>query len=76
MSIVLPVEDQVDKVESGEESRWELDVVDDGEFRIVLRVYRVCCCKDGCTGIQRTDDACLGHRDCLLLHGFVQDHTC
>ena len=40
---VVLIKDKVQKVESGNESRWEINVLGDGLFTIVFRSDRVGC---------------------------------
>lgn len=67
------VEHDVNEVESRKKSRGQMYVFDNRFIGIVSRVDRICSSQDGGSGVETTDDTCLGDRDCLLLHGFKQD---
>ena len=73
LSLCLLIEDEVDEVESGEQRRWELDVLNHTKLRVVLRVDRIGSGKDSCASVECADDTCFGNRDSLLFHGFVED---
>lgn len=72
----LFVEDEVDKVKSRQEGRWDVDVVDDREAWIVLTLLRVRSCKNGGSSIQRANNSSLSDRHCLLLHCLMKNHSC
>ena len=65
-------QDEVDEVEAGEEGGGQVDVVDDGEARIVARADGVGGGEDAGARVERRDDARLGHAHRLLLHHLVQ----
>ena len=69
------VQDEVDEVKAGDERGRQVDVVHDGQARVVARAHRVGRRQHARARVQRGDDACLGHRDCLLLHHLMQLHS-
>lgn len=73
--LCLLVQDQVNQVKSGEERGWQLDVLDDGEFGVILGMDRVSSGQDRGSGVQGANDTGFGNGDGLLLHGFVKNHT-
>lgn len=75
MGVALLVKNQVNQVKTRKQSRWELDVVDHTQFRVILGVHWVGGSKNGCSRIQGTDYASLSNRNSLLFHGFVKNHS-
>lgn len=60
------VQHKVQQVKSRDEGRWEINVGRDGQFGIIARVDGVRSGQDGCSGVERSDDACFGNGDGLL----------
>ena len=73
--IGLPIKDQIDQIKSREQGRWKPDVIDYGEFRVILGVNRVGGRKDCGPCIQGTDNTSFSNGYSLLLHGFMKDHA-
>lgn len=63
--------DDAKDVEPRQDRLGELDVLTEGNCRVVAPADRVGSSDDGAAGLQRGDDASLRDGDALLLHGFV-----
>ena len=66
------VQDEVDEVKAGDEGGRQVQVVHDGQARVVARAHRVGGRQHARARVERCDNARLGHRHCLLLHHLVQ----
>ena len=60
-----------EKVKPGKDWCSEVDVVVEVQGGIVCSLQRICCGDDAASSLQTGVDSCLGDRDGLLLHGFV-----
>jgi len=67
------VKNQVNQVESGEESWRQFDVFNDWFLGVVFAFDGVRSGENSCSRVQGTDDTGFGDGDSLLLHGFVKD---
>jgi hypothetical protein len=72
--VVVPrrlVEDQKQEVKPGQKGGGEVDVLHGRDFGVVAPIEGIGRSKDRCPGIQGGRYACLGDRNCLLLHDLV-----
>ena len=60
------VQDEVEQVESRDQSRRQVNVGWDGQTGVVFRIDGVRCGQDGSSGIEGGDDSSLGDRHGLL----------
>ena len=65
--LILRVQHEEDEVKSTEEGVRQLDVLHYCGPLVPLGHARVGCCQDGGSGIEGTDDSCLGYGQSLLL---------
>jgi hypothetical protein len=72
-NLVHIVEHKVQKVETRDERRWQVDVARDGPFTNVFGANGVGGGQNGCAGIQCGDDSGLSDGYCLL---FLQWRVC
>ena len=67
------VQDEIDQIEARKQRGRELEVLHDGEIGVVARIDGVGRGEDRRARVERADNPCLGHRNRLLLHGFVEN---
>ncbi len=69
--IVTFVNENKEEIETRHDGCRHSDILTKGPRSIVSATDRVGSRQDRCARIQGCFDACLGDRDCLLFHGFV-----
>jgi hypothetical protein len=75
LTLIRLIEDEIDEIEARQQSRHDLNILDDAQLGIVATLLRIRTRKDTRTSIQRAHNTGLRNRHRLLLHHFMQDRT-
>ena len=73
VNLVDLVKHEIQKIESGDQGRRQVDVLRNGQFGVVTRVDRVCSGQNGRPRVEGGDNTGLGDRNGLLLLIDVSD---